>query len=233
MLKVELHCHCRGDPQDYFITYTAHELIDRYAQLKFDVVALTLHDTLLWTNDLLKYAQKKGILLIPGMERTIEHTHVVLLNISAKEYAQIQTFDDLRRIKKQNDRMLVIAPHPYHPLVHGLGKKLEQYHDLFDVVEWSWYYHPWCNPNKKAQKVAQQYGKPIVGTGDVHFLHHAGKTYSLVDADKNVHDIIRAIKKGRVHVVSKPLTLSEFLRFMFRVAWIETKRRFVTHSAKR
>jgi|TARA_B100001964_G_scaffold243286_1_gene320754 predicted metal-dependent phosphoesterase TrpH len=43
VLKVELHTHAAGDPEDA-IPYGPTELIDRAAALGYDAVALTLHN---------------------------------------------------------------------------------------------------------------------------------------------------------------------------------------------
>lgn len=227
MLKVELHCHTNDDPEDYFISYTSKQLIDHYAKLRFDVVAITLHNKRLHTKELVNYAKKKGILLISGIEKTIEGRHVLLYNISEKELRSITTLDDVRAAKKRNPTILAIAPHPFHPLVHSLGSKLKKNIDIFDAVEWSWYYHRWCNPNKKSKKIAEKHHKPMVGTGDVHFLKYVGKTYSLINSEKDVTSVIEAVKKGKVHVVTHSLSFGEFVSYILVTLKIEIKRLFL------
>ena len=67
------------DPQDR-IPYTTRELIDRAVRLGFDALAVTLHDKQLALDSLMPYASERGIVLIRGIERTIEGKHVLLLN---------------------------------------------------------------------------------------------------------------------------------------------------------
>ena len=81
MLKVELHAHTSDDPVDD-IPYSTHQLIDRAAQLGYHALAITLHDRQLDVRPFASYAAERGITLIPGIERTIEGRHVLLLNFS-------------------------------------------------------------------------------------------------------------------------------------------------------
>jgi predicted metal-dependent phosphoesterase TrpH len=112
VLKVELHTHTADDPLDR-IPYTATQLIDRAARLGYDALAITLHDRQLDLGPLRDYAAERHLVLIPGIERTIRGKHVLLLNFSAAA-EQVQSFDDVRRLKAREPG-LVIAPHPFFP----------------------------------------------------------------------------------------------------------------------
>src|SRR6267142_144063 len=81
MLKVELHTHTSDDPIDP-IPYSTFDLIDRAAELEYDALAITLHDKQLDVAIYAQYAASRGIVLIPGIERTIDGRHVLLLNFS-------------------------------------------------------------------------------------------------------------------------------------------------------
>src|SRR5436190_13365385 len=81
MLKVDLHIHTSDDPADR-ISYSTHELIDRAAELGYNAIAITLHDRQLELAPYRDYAATRGLVLIPGIERTIEGRHVLLLNFS-------------------------------------------------------------------------------------------------------------------------------------------------------
>ena len=86
MLKVELHTHTADDPQDR-IPYSTRELIDLAAAQRFDALAITLHDRQLDVEPLRPYAAERGVVLIPGIERTIHGKHVLLLNFSCASEA--------------------------------------------------------------------------------------------------------------------------------------------------
>src|SRR3954465_2135915 len=101
MLKVDLHTHTSDDPVDR-IPYTTRALIDRAAALGFDALAITLHDHQLDLQPLRHYASERRLVLIPGVERTIEGKHVLLLNFPRAATANVRTFDDLRRLKQRD-----------------------------------------------------------------------------------------------------------------------------------
>src|SRR5437762_12494430 len=108
MLKVELHAHTADDPVDR-IPHTGVDLIDRAAALGYGALAITLHERQLDLGTLAPYATERGITLIPGVERTIDGRHVLLLNFS-RAAEQVRSFDDLRRLRAC-ERGLVVAPH--------------------------------------------------------------------------------------------------------------------------
>src|SRR5437763_16239050 len=110
MLKAELHTHTSDDPED-IIGHDAFDLIDRAVDLSYQVVAITLHNRQFDSSRVSAYARERGIVLIPGIERTIRGKHVLLLNFSAK-VEQVTTFEELA-VLKQRERGIVVAPHPF------------------------------------------------------------------------------------------------------------------------
>jgi predicted metal-dependent phosphoesterase TrpH len=202
MLKVELHTHTADDPVDR-IPHSATELIDHAADLQYGALAITLHDRQLDLRRLTPYAAERGIVLIRGVERSIEGRHVLLLNFS-DEAETVNTFDDLARLR-QRQRGLVVAPHPFFPAPSCLRGLLDLHRDLFDAVEYNAMFTEWVNFNRAAERWAASRGKALVGNGDVHRLHQLGTTYSLVDAIPDAGAICAAIAEGRVRVERTPL----------------------------
>lgn len=203
MLKVELHTHTADDPAD-LIPHSTSELIDRAAALGYDAVAITLHDRQLDLAPWQEQARGRGIVLIPGVERTIKGKHVLLLNFPAAA-ERIDSFDALRTLKRHSGG-LVVAPHPFYPGGTGLGPLMDRHADLFDAVEWTWFYTADTSCfNDRAADWARRHGKPIVANADVHRLLQLGTTYSLVEADRNVESICGAIRAGRLTLVTQPL----------------------------
>jgi hypothetical protein len=213
MLKVDLHTHSADDPADR-ISYSTFDLIDRAAELRFDALAITLHDRQLDLAPFHAYAAARGIVLIPGIERTIQGRHVLLLNFS-RAAEQVRTFDDVARLKER-EHGLVIAPHPFFPAASALMGLLGRHANVFDAVEWNAMFTRHVNFNAPAERWARRHGKPMVGNGDVHRLEMLGTTYSLVDAEPNADAICAAIVAGRVQVVATPHTFVT-------AAWLMTK----------
>lgn len=203
MLKVELHSHTADDPLDR-IPYSTCDLIDRAAALGYDALAVTLHDRQLDIRPFAPYAAERGVLLIPGIEKTVEGRHVLLLNFS-RDAEDAHTFDDVARLKGRGAG-LVVAPHPFFPAGHSLLGRINRHADLFDAVEYNAMYTASLNFNVPAERWARRRGKPMVGNGDVHRLAQLGPTYSLVDAERDPASICQAIAAGRVRVVTTPLT---------------------------
>jgi predicted metal-dependent phosphoesterase TrpH len=211
MLKVELHTHTADDPIDA-IPHTTHQLIDRAAALGYDALAVTLHERQLDLRPYLSYAADRGIVLIPGIEQTVEGRHVLLLNF-ARGTEDVRTFDDLARLKA-NAPGLVVAPHPFFPAGASLWGALERHADLFDAVERNAMFTRSLDFNRAAERFAARHGKPLVGNCDVHRLRQLGSTYSMVDAERDPEAICAAILAGRVRVESRPLAWTDAARIM-------------------
>ena len=211
MLKVDLHTHTADDPVDR-IPYSSRELIDRAAALGYQALAITLHDRQLDIRPLEAYAAERGVVLIPGIERTIQGKHVVLLNFS-RATEEVTSFDDLRRLKSR-EHGIVIAPHAFFPAPTCLRGLMDRHADLFDAVEYNAMFTASLNFNDQAVRWAEAHGKPLVGNGDVHRLAQLGTTYSLVDAAPDVASICAAVAAGRVRVCATPHSWTAAARIM-------------------
>lgn len=218
MLKVELHTHTADDPLDN-IPHSSRELIDRAAALRYDALAITLHDRWIDPAALSSYAAERGILLIPGIERTIEGRHVLLLNFS-RAAEQVESFEDLRHLKTR-ERGLVIAPHPFFPTRSCLQGMMDRHPDVFDAVERNAMFTRTLDFNERAEKWAARQGKPVVGNCDVHRLYQLGSCYSLVDAAPEPDAICSAIRNGQVTVHAEPLSVVQAARTMADLTWAQ------------
>jgi len=202
VLKVELHAHSADDPRDR-LPYSTRELIDRAAALGYDALAVTLHDRQLDLAPHRSYAAERGVVLIPGIERTVRGKHVLLINFEAAAAEAVLTFDDIARLKADGTG-LVIAPHPFFPGPSCLRGLMDQHVDLFDAVEWNGMFTATLNFNRKGERWARAHGKPMVGNGDVHRLRMLGTTWSLIDAERDPDAICSAIRDGAVRMEATP-----------------------------
>lgn len=202
-LKVDLHTHTADDPLD-IISHSVHALIDRAASLGYHALAITLHDRQFDVEPLRAYASARGVLLIPGVERTIEGRHVLLINFTDRAES-VRTFEQLRQLRL-DERGLVIAPHPFFPLGSCLGDVMDHAPALFDAVEINAMFTRGADFNRAARRWANGHHKPVVGNGDVHRLAQLGTTYSIVEADPNVQAICDAIRAGHVEVTARPMS---------------------------
>ncbi len=232
MLKIDLHTHTADDPCDD-IPYSTKELIDRAALLGFDALAVTLHDKQLAIDSLIPYASERGILLIRGIERTIEGKHVLLVNFR-RGAEDVRSFDDLARLK-QRESGLVIAPHPFFPHSSCLRGLMDRHADLFDAVEYNGMFTTTVDFNRAGARWAREHCKPIVGNGDVHRLQQLGTTFSLVDAPRNADAICEAVAQGRVRVDARPhsaLTAARLMADLFLTDAIARRAHTVSRSRR-
>ena len=203
MVKVDFHTHTADDPVDA-IPHATTQLIDRAAALGYGALAITLHERQLDITKLKSYAAARGLVLIPGVERTIEGKHVLLINFRRGADA-VNTFADLARLRAREPG-LVIAPHAFYPASTCLRGRLDHLADLFDAVECNAMFTRSLNFNRRAEAWARAHGKPIVGNGDVHRLRQLGTTWSLVDAVADPAAICAAVAAGKVQCHATPLS---------------------------
>ena len=167
------------------------------------------------TEALKQYAQDLGLLLIFGIEKDVEEKHVLMYNITQEEAERINNFHDLELFRRQKPELVTIAAHPVYWGPSCLKNNIIKHLHLFDAWEHSFFHTRLINPNKRLLILAKKYNKPVVGNSDVHVIHDLGRTYSLIDSDKNEQAVFSAIKEGKVQYVTNSLNHREF----FHIAW--------------
>lgn len=217
-LKAEFHAHCNLDPDDSKICrYTPEQLIEEAARLGYGILALTCHNIDVWTEDLSEYARKLGITLVPGMEVKAEKTrHVLVYNFRTPA----ENLNTLQKIRARSAAdTLVIAPHPFFPERSCLRAMLPRNLDVFDAIEYSGFQVPGLNFNRRSVLLAQKTGKPLVGSGDVHFLWQLGRTFTWVYSEPDVASILEAVKRGQVRLEVSPLSWREAVTWWATNIW--------------
>jgi predicted metal-dependent phosphoesterase TrpH len=213
MIKVDLHMHTGDDPYDG-LPYTAAELIDKAVALQFGAIAITLHEKVFDDARVFAYAREKGLLLIQAVEWNFAGADVLLYNITPGDAARLKTLEDLRAYRRERgEELLVVAPHPFYPASHCLGRELERNIDLFDAIEVAGMHFLWFDAfNNRARAVARRRGKPVIANSDAHGLWMFGRHYTWVDAEPTMPAIFAAIRQGKVQPVSPPITLWDSVR---------------------
>lgn len=210
-LKADLHLHTCECHHEAAIRYNARQLIDSAARRGFEVLAITNHDTLTWSESLREYARERGIMLIPGVELTVQGRHVLVYNL-AEPLSSVRTFADLQRVKSAEN--LIIAPHPFFPASRSLGRDFYRWQQLFDAAELCHFYTRRIDFNRPLLRAARAMGLPVVGTSDAHTMAQFGTTYSMITAEKTPGAVFAAIRQGAVRVVTRPLSPAEILRLL-------------------
>jgi hypothetical protein len=226
-LKSNLHFHTGDDPEDP-IPYSLKQAIDTASEKGFSVLGITCHNKFTGA-DCIEYAVKKGILIIPGIEKTVENVHIVILNANI-EAEKIKNFNDLEEYKNQNPNIFLLAPHPFFPAKYALNKKLLRHIEFFDAIEKSWFYSKKVDFNKKSESVARENNLPYIATSDTHRLRFLESSYAIINSEsKTIDAIFDAIRKKRFINVSKEMRFWKDMVYCH----TEVQTQFLLHSAKK
>lgn len=202
-LKADLHLHTRDDPRDglHMVVHSGEELIRRAAEQGFQVLSITNHNQLLYSRELAEFARSLGVLLVPGVEATLEGRHVLLYNFL--DYRP--TWSSIEQVRRSKGAgRLVIAPHPFYPVSEALRELFFEWEDVFDAVELSSLSMRGLNFNRRAAREARRRRLPLVGNSDTHFLYQLGHSYTMIQSDFEVGSVLEAIRSGAVRPVSRP-----------------------------
>ncbi len=206
--KANLHFHTKDDIEDKAdsVTVADYDLIqglDKAKELGFNVLAVTCHNFVTNDEKYYDYAENLGINLIPGIEKTVENKHVVILNAD-KSAEKMGNFSDLKNYKTRHPESFIMAPHPFFDGGYSLGSKLKEHVELFDAVEYSWFHFKFLNLNNKAVAFAKKHGLPVIATSDTHDLKKLDMSYCFIDAkDNSFESLVEAVNAGKIRNVSR------------------------------
>src|SRR6266704_3104418 len=216
-IKLDLHIHTFDDPKDK-LDYSAHELLARARRLGFSVLAITLHDAVFDRPEVYAAAQPLKILLIPAAEMRIQGADIILLNINREDVEGLRSFDDVRQLRERRGQSLfTIAPHPFYLLGGSIGKRLLKEIDCFDAIEFCHFHKGFLNPNRRAAKVASQFGKPLIATSDAHRLHAFGRHYTSIPSppELTIENVFTTLRSGRVNLTSPPCSFDDLVSAIY------------------
>ncbi len=222
-IKIDLHIHTLDDPKDA-VDYSAHQLLERARLLGFRVLAITLHDAVFERKEVFADAAAMGILLIPATEVRLCGADVIVLNVTAKEIADLKDFDDLRQLRaRRGSSIFMIAPHPFYVFGGSIGSRLFAEIDCFDAIEFCHFHVGLFNPNRRAKRVASRFSKPLIATSDAHRLHAFGRHYTSIPMPPalTVEKVFTALRSGPLRLASPPCSVTELVRAIYFV--------FLTH----
>jgi len=211
LLKSSLHIHINDDPLDgHWIDYNFYDLVDRAKDFGFKVLGLTCHNKIAWRKEYEDYAKKNGLMLLSGIEKDIrsgifKKNHVLIFN-AKKDIKNVVNFEDLKRYKKKNPGIFIVAPHPGFDRKNSISlKNLEKYIDLFDAIEHSWFFSKNINLNKRVERIARRYQKPMIATSDLHEVRKIKDDYVVVESDHlSQKSFFQAIKNHKIKNKIKP-----------------------------
>ncbi|PIY60054.1 hypothetical protein COY95_03780, partial [Candidatus Woesearchaeota archaeon CG_4_10_14_0_8_um_filter_47_5] len=97
--------------------------------------------------------------------------------------------------------------------------------DIFDAIEYSYFYVPLINLNVFAEKLARKYNLPMIGTSDAHELDVLETTYSLIDCSElTAEAVFDAIRSNRVKIITHPVSYAAFVSTSLSILWQAVRR---------
>ena len=193
-LKIDLHVHTCYSHDG--IT-TPKQLIAYSKKQGLDGVAITDHDTI---QGALELVNNGKIIIIPGVEVTASHGHVLGLSVTEPIPLKLSVYEAIEKIHELGG--IAIAA---HPSVMLKGLKMHMCKGLsFDAVEvvnstaFPFFLSTYLN-----RKIAMNLNLPQTGGSDAHYAPEIGSAYTLIDADSEVDEIVNAIKKGATAAFGK------------------------------
>jgi predicted metal-dependent phosphoesterase TrpH len=239
-VKIDLHIHTLDDPKDA-VDYSAHQLLERARSLGFGVLAITLHDAVFARKEVYADAAAMGILLIPAAEVRLCGADVIVLNVISEEVAELKSFEDLRQLRaRRGSSIFTIAPHPFYVFGGSIGARFFKEVDCFDAIELCHFHKGFFNPNRRAEKAARQFDKPLIATSDAHQLHAFGHHYTSIQvpAALTVENVLAALRSGPLRITSPPCSFFDLVStiyFVFLAHPFRVRRKFASarHSSTR
>jgi hypothetical protein len=97
------------------------------------------------------------------------------------------------------------------------GERLRQNIDCFDAIEICHFHKGLFDPNRPARAIAQEYGKPLLGTSDAHRLEAFGNHYTTIPRpdELTAESVFATLRSGAGEVTSPPCTLADLVSTMY------------------
>ena len=195
-LKIDLHVHtCYS----YDGLITPRQLITYSKKRGLDGVAVTDHDTI---HGALKLANRREIVVIPGVEVSSFQGHVLALNVTELIPSKLSMLETVEKIHELGG--VAVAAHP-SVMIKGLRIRLSEGlgFDAVEVINSAAF--PFFLSTCLNRKMAVNLGLPQTGGSDAHYALEIGSAYTLIDADSEVDDIVEAIRKGKTTAFGKAI----------------------------
>jgi predicted metal-dependent phosphoesterase TrpH len=208
VLKMDLHVHsCYSHDGISSI----REIIEYSKKRGLNGVALTDHNT---CEGSMQLSRTNELLVLPGMEIDTTGGHILALNISKPVPSKLNPLETIRRIHEAGG--IAVAAHPYAFGKTGKRQQLTKTSnfDAVEVVNSSAF--PFFLSTNLSRKWAQQLGLPQTAGSDSHIPQTIGMAYTVIDADPEIDEIVRAIKKGATVPVGSSVPWTMRLRKLSR-----------------
>ena len=209
MLKMDSHIHSEYSPDSHS---KIDDILDVARSRNVDIIAISDHNTVEGTSEVMRKTRNTDILAIPSIEISSSNGHILGFGCEENIPHGLSPEDTIDRIHDLGG--LAIVPHPYCFYRHGLLCKSD-YNDLkIDAIETknARFIVGYCN--NKAKNLAIRENIPTLGASDAHYWKFVGDCYSMIDCEKDIDSVFKAILKNKVEAHGKGtsnILLSKYL----------------------
>lgn len=209
MLKMDSHIHSEYSSDSHA---KIDDILNIAKKENIDIIAISDHNTVDGTSEVVKKTRNTDILAIPSIEISSTQGHIIGFGCEEMIPRDLTPQDTIDRIHDLGG--LAIIPHPYCFYRHGLLCKSD-YKDLkIDAIEIknARFIVGYCN--NKAKKLSKKENIPALGASDAHYYKFVGDCYSLIDCEKDIDSVLKAIRKNKTEAHGKGtsnILLSKYL----------------------
>ncbi|WP_458405048.1 CehA/McbA family metallohydrolase [Methanobrevibacter sp.] len=177
-----------------------------------DIIAISDHNNTDALPEVMAKTKNTDILAIPSIEVSSSLGHILGFGCEESIPKGLTPQDTIDRIHDLGG--LAIVPHPFCFYRHGLLCKIDYEELKIDAIETknARFIVGYCN--SKAKRLAKKEKIPTLGASDAHYWEFVGDCYSLIDCEKDIDSVLKAIKKGKVEANGKGtnnILLSKYL----------------------
>jgi len=201
-LKIDPHVHTH---YSYDSLITPEELVFYAKKRGLDAIAITDHDRI---DGALKIAKETDFLIVPGMEISSSNGHILALNVEELIPKKLSADETVDKIHEAGG--IAVACHPVTFFKESLGNKANSKFDAVEVINASAF--PFNYSVNNSRKMASRLGIAQVAGSDAHYGPEIGCAYTIVDAELEVGEIIKAISKGLCQPFGRAIPLTTRLK---------------------
>lgn len=209
MLKMDSHIHSEYSPDS---SSKIDDILKVAKKRKLDIIAISDHNTVDGTWEVMKKTRNTDILAIPSIEISSTHGHILGFGCEENVPRDLSPEDTIDRIHDLGG--LAIIPHPYcfyrHGLLHNYKEKLE-----IDAIETknARFIIGYCN--NKSKKFSQKENIPALGASDAHYYKFVGDCYTLIDCERDIDSVLKSISKGKTEAGGKGTSNVKLSKYLF------------------